>query len=102
MSIVRYEARTLAAQPCHGVQALRHEDFAELGIGAKTGYVIEVVEKLVLGVALPIDRLHFFCWYIGDPLQVLDAIILKPHDTACKAAVASRLVFRCGFEHGNT
>ncbi len=100
-AVVQDEARALRAQPRHGVETLRDENFREIGIGAKTREAEEHVEEFVRGIGAEVAVGGFFVGDIGDAPQIVDGRVGEAHDAAGEAAVAAVFVFACRFQHQN-
>lgn len=100
-AVVGHEAHALAAQPHHCVEAGGDEDLGQLGVGAKAGHAIEIVEELVAGVAFPVGVARLLVGDVDQLAQIIDAVIGEAHHAAGEAAVAARLVRRRGLQHGD-
>ena len=98
-AMVQDEARALAAQPRHGVETLRDENFGEIGVGAKAREPEQDVEEFVRGVGAEVAGGGFLVGDIGDPPEIVDARVGEAHDAAGEARVAAGFVFARRFEH---
>ena len=65
-AVGRHEAHALAAQPHHGFQAFRDQSFAEFRVSAVACDAKQIVEELILRVAVPIGVLRLVIGDLGD------------------------------------
>ena len=94
----RHEARPLATEPDHGVEASRDEQLDEGWIGAVLGEAEEVVEVLRARVGAEVGAGDLLFGEIGDLPEVVDPVEGEAHDAAGEPAVAARLRFRGALE----
>ena len=100
-AVVRHEARALAAQPGHGVQAFVDQRFRQIGVGAIGGQAVDVFEIFLARVGAEIAVGDFIVGQFGDAFEVVDRFVGETHHAAGKAAVAARIFFAGGFEYKN-
>ncbi len=100
-AVVQDELGALGAQPRHGLEALRDQDFGKIGIGAETGEPEQHVEEFVGGVGAEIAVGGFLVGDVGDAPQIFEAFVREAHHAAGEAAVAAVLVFGGRFEDQN-
>ena len=99
-AVDRHEADALLAHPVERVEASRHQQLAQIGIGAELGDARHVVEELILRVGAEIGAVDFRLREIGDQrLDVVDAVIDDAHGARGEAAVAAGFFVGRGFEH---
>src|SRR5881409_52855 len=94
----RNEARPLATEPDHGVEAPRDEQLDESWISAVLGQAEEVVEVLRARVGAEVGAGDLLVGEIGDLPEVVDPVKGEAHDAAGEPAVAARLRFRAALE----